>query len=111
MMRSLAMTITAIFLTTLLLACASTDTIKKGEADAKKSVNCATAEADIRVLKSEKTHASQQMADGVTAIVPVGLVVGVATGTEGAKAKVATGDYNKMLDDKIAEIKQQCGLD
>jgi len=109
-MRKVTMTITAIFLCTLLIACASTDTIKKGEADAKKPVNCATAEADIRVLQSEKTHASQQIAVGVTAIVPVSLVVGVATGTEGTKAKVATGEYNKMLDDKIAEIKQECGL-
>ena len=86
------------------------NSIAIGEADAKKPVNCATAEADIRVLQSEKTHASQQIAAGVTAIVPVSLVVGVATGTEGTKAKVATGEYNKMLDDKIAEIKRECGL-
>ena len=73
-------------------------------------MNCATAEGDIRALKSEKVHASQQMAAGVTAIVPVGLVVNVAKGTEGSQAKVATGDYNKMLDAKIAEIKQECGV-
>jgi len=46
----------------------------------------------------------------VSAIVPIGLVAGVATGTEGTKAQVASGDYNKMLDAKIAEIKQECGL-
>ena len=109
-MKKVTMVITAIFLSTLLIACASTETIKKGEAEAKKPINCATAEADIRVLQSEKVHASQQMAAGVTAIVPVGLVVSVATGTEGTKAKVATGEYNKMLDDKIAEIKRECGL-
>jgi hypothetical protein len=74
-------------------------------------VNCATAEADLRVLQSEKTHTSQQIADGVTAIVPIGLVIGVVTGTEGGKVKVATGEYNKMLDAKIAEIKQKCGLE
>ena len=109
-MRKLTMTITAIFLSTLLIACASTDSIKKGEADAKKPVNCATAEADIRVLQSEKTHVSQQIAAGVVAIVPISLVVGVVTGTEGSKLKVATGEYNKILDDKIAEIQRECGL-
>lgn len=71
-MRKVTLTITAIFLSTLLIACASQDTIKKGQADAKKPVNCATAEADIRVLQSEKTHADQQMAAGVSAIVPAG---------------------------------------
>ena len=100
----------AILLSALLTACASTQSVKKGEADAKKSVNCATAEGDIRVLKSEKVHASQQMAAGVTAIVPVGLAVNVVKGTEGSQAKVATGDYNKMLDAKIAEIQQECGV-
>ncbi len=72
--------------------------------------NCSTAEADIRVLKSEKTHVSQQLAAGVSALMPIGLVAGVAAGTEGTKAKVATGDYNKMIDKKIAEIKQECGV-
>jgi PBP1b-binding outer membrane lipoprotein LpoB len=109
-MKKTAIIITVILLSALLSACASKETVKKGEADAKKPVNCATAEGDIRVLKSEKVHASQQMAAGVTALVPVGLVVNVAKGTEGSQAKVATGDYNKMLDDKIAEIKKECGV-
>ncbi len=109
-MKKTAMVITAILLSALLTACASTQSVKKGEADAKKPVNCATAEGDIRVLKSEKVHASQQIAAGVTAIVPVGLAVNVVKGTEGSQAKVATGDYNKMLDAKIAEIKQECGV-
>ena len=109
-MRKVTMTITAIFLSTLLISCASQDIIKKGQADAKKPVNCATAECDIRVLQSEKTHADQQMAAGVSSVVPVGLVVGTATGQEGTNVKVATGSYNKMLDDKIAEIKRECGL-
>ena len=73
-------------------------------------MNCATAECDIRVLLREKNHADQQMAAGVSAIVTVGLVVGTVTGQEGTNAKVATGSYNKMLDDKIAEIKRECGL-
>jgi hypothetical protein len=109
-MRNITLVISAIILSTLLIACASSETTKKGEMDAKKAVNCATAEGDIRALQSEKVHASQQIADGVTAIVPIGLVAGLVTGTEGGKAKVASGDYNRMLDAKIAEIKQSCGI-
>jgi len=37
-------------------------------------------------------------------------VAHVAGGTEGDEAKVASGEYNKMIDKKIAEIKQQCGM-
>lgn len=82
---------------------------KKVEKELKAPINCATAEGDIRALESEKAHVAEQIADGVMAIVPIGLVVGVATGTEGTKMRVATGEYNKMIDKKIAEIKSQCG--
>jgi hypothetical protein len=73
-------------------------------------VNCATAQADVRTLEAEKANTSQQIAAGVTMIAPIGLVVGVATGTEREKYQVTTGDYNRMLDQKIAEIKQTCAL-
>ena len=107
-MKKVGAVLLAVCMAGSVVSCASG--YKKAEQDVKKPVNCATAEADIRVLKSEKVHAAQQLAAGVSAIVPVGLVAGVATGTEGTKAQVATGEYNKMLDDKIAEIKRECGL-
>ncbi len=83
---------------------------KEAKQELKKPVNCATAEGDLRVLEKEKAHAGSQVAAGVTAIAPIGLVVGVATGTEGDKIKVATGEYNKQIEAKIAEIKRTCGL-
>ena len=107
-MKNVGMVVLAICSLMLIQSCSSQ--YKKGETDANKPVNCATADADIRVLKSEKVHASQQLAAGVSAITPIGLVAGVVTGTEGTKAKVATGDYNDMLDYKIAEIKRECGV-
>ena len=84
----------------------------KDEAKAIKSeqVNCATADGDMRVLQSEKSHVAQQIAMGVTAIYPASALVGLVTGTEGTKLKVATGEYNEMIDQKIAEIKSTCGL-
>lgn len=109
-MKKTAKTILAISLCTLITACASQQTVDKGMRDAKKPINCATAEADIRVLESEKTHASEQLATGVATLVPVGLVVSVAEGNTGQNASVATGDYNEMLDNKIAEIKMRCGV-
>jgi len=37
-------------------------------------------------------------------------VLGLITGTEGTKLKVAAGDYNNMIDKRIAEIQQTCGV-
>ena len=73
-------------------------------------INCATGEGDIRVLTNEKTNAAQQAASGITAIAPAGLVLGVLTGTEGTKIRVATGKYNEMIDQRIADIKATCNV-
>jgi hypothetical protein len=36
--------------------------------------------------------------------------VGIVSGTEKEKLKVGTGEYNKMIDKRIAEIKDKCGI-
>ncbi|MGD8371373.1 MAG: hypothetical protein PVI19_07505, partial [Syntrophobacterales bacterium] len=84
---------------------------KEVEKEMQQPINCATAEGDIRLLQHEKAHVAQQIAEGVTAISPAGLVLGVVTGTEKTKAKVAIGGYNDMIDKRIAEIKEKCGID
>ena len=81
---------------------------KKTLASLNQPINCATAEGDLRILQSEKTHVAQQIASGVTALAPAGLVMGVLTGTESTKLRVAVGDYNKQIHDRIAAIKSTC---
>jgi hypothetical protein len=75
-----------------------------------KPIDCRTAEGDLRLLQSEKANVAQQIANGLTAIVPAGAIIGIISGTESDKFKVATGDYNNMIDQKIAEIKTKCNL-
>ncbi len=91
----------------LVAGCTDTKQIKR---DVAKQINCATAEGDLRVLQSEKAHVGKQVLSGVTAITPAGAVLGIVTGTEKGKLQVATGHYNRLLDDKIAEIKTVCRL-
>ena len=83
---------------------------KESKENLAQPVNCATAPADLRALEAEKTHVAEQIAAGVTGIVPISLVVNLAKGTEKDHFTVATGDYNDMLDKKIADIKMTCGL-
>jgi hypothetical protein len=71
-------------------------------------VNCKAAPADLRVLNSEKATTAQKIGNGVSMIVPIGLVEGLVTGTEGTKYQVTTGEYNKALDTKIAQIHAAC---
>jgi hypothetical protein len=99
----------ALLAATLLGGCAMQE--KKNEQHAAAMpVNCLTADGDIRVLQSEKVSTAEKVGAGVSMVVPIGLVVGLVTSTEGTKYQVTTGEYNVMLDKKIAEIKQTCGL-
>lgn len=85
---------------------------KKDEALAEREpVNCATARGDLRILRSEKAHVEDQIAMGVTAVYPASAVVGIVLGTEETKIQVATGEYNHVLDLKIAAIQRTCRID
>ena len=94
----------------IVLVAACAPITKQEKQDLAKPIDCRTAEGDLRMLQSEKANVAQQIANGVTAIVPAGAVIGIITGTETDKFKVASGDYNKMIDQKIAEIKTTCNL-
>jgi len=71
-------------------------------------VNCATAPGDLRVLNSEKASTASKIGNGISMVAPIGLVEGLVTGTEKTKYQVTTGEYNKALDAKIAQIKAAC---
>jgi len=108
-MRKVSVAVVVICLMISLTNCAMKQ--KEVENEIQQPINCATAEGDIRVLESEKAHVGQQIVEGVTSITPPGFLVGVVTGTEKEKMKVGVGEYNEMIDKRIAEIKEKCGID
>tara|TARA_R110002073_G_scaffold276650_1_gene440603 strand:+ start:123 stop:452 length:330 start_codon:yes stop_codon:yes gene_type:complete len=83
---------------------------KEVQANLSKSVDCSTAQADIKTLNSEKARTSQEIADGAGSIIPIGAVAHMFGGSEKESFEIGTGEYNKKLDAKIAEIKKQCNI-
>ena len=83
---------------------------KEVQANLAKSVDCSTATADIKTLTSEKARTSKEIEAGASSIIPVGAVAHMFGGSEKETFKIGTGQYNKKLDAKIAEIKQQCDI-
>jgi len=71
-------------------------------------INCATAEADLRVLRSEQNHAMQQeeITGSVDTMVPSGLVTEPEFGT----SPVGAGQYSDYLGDRISQIEETCGV-
>lgn len=92
----------------MLAGCVSQD--KELKATTSAPVNCSTAQGDLRVLRSEKADVAKQIAAGVGAVFPIGLVVNLIAGTEGTQYKIAVGEYNNLIDQKIAEIQLTCGV-
>ena len=93
----------------LLVVSGCAETEKKEEASAKAMpINCTHAPGDLRTLNSEKATTASRIGNGISMIAPIGLVEGLVTGTEGTKYQVTTGEYNKALDTKIAQIKAAC---
>ena len=68
---------------------------KKTEKQMKAPINGATAQGDIRMLMHEKADVADQIAQGVTAIFPAGLELGVATGTEETKCRLPQGNITQ----------------
>jgi hypothetical protein len=81
---------------------------KQVQANLAKSVDCSTAAADIKTLTSEKARTSQEIEDGASSIIPIGAVAHIFGGSEKESMEIGSGEYNKKLDAKIAEIQQQC---
>jgi len=68
-------------------------------------INCATAEADLRVLRSEQSHAMERAMGGGTTMVPSGLV----TEPEFSTNPVGAGQYSDYLNNRIQRIQEACG--
>lgn len=69
-------------------------------------IDCTTAEADIRVLQSEQSHAMEQAMGGGTTMVPSALV----TEPEFSTSPIGAGQYSDYLNDRIQRIQDACGL-
>ena len=83
---------------------------KEVQANLSKSVDCSTAAADIKTLTSEKARTSQEIEAGASSIIPVGAIAHMFGGSEKGTFSIGTGEYNKKLDEKIADIKKQCNI-
>ena len=96
---------------TIFVAACSSPISNQAKQDLAAAVNCDTAREDIRTLESEKASVAEMAKSGVTGLAPAGAVLGLITFTEDEKLSVASGTYNRKIDEKIAEIKRECGIE
>jgi len=83
---------------------------KKVEDSFSQPINCATARADITSLQAAKVDKTTEAVEGLKFALPTTIIVGAITGTAGAQSDVGTGEYNRKIDQRIANIKSTCNL-
>ncbi|MCK5662970.1 MAG: hypothetical protein KAI17_05760, partial [Thiotrichaceae bacterium] len=91
-----------VLLSLFVISCAQKQKKVEQELGKHPAVNCATAEGDLRLLNHEKANVAERIAEGITALAPAGIVIGIITWAEPTKYRVAVGTYNDMIDKRIA---------
>jgi hypothetical protein len=96
------------------LSCASIS--QETIAAIEKPVDCGSASEDIAYLDDEKSGFFGRLIAGITAVLPPGVFIVIGRdlfsspdGIWADKFRVASGSYNRKIDDKVAGTKQQCG--
>lgn len=88
-------------------ACAISEEAKY---ELEKPIDCSTAIQDIQILESEKASTSEQAKAGIKSVVPASAAMAILHREYRDRVEVATGEYNRQIDEKIKDIKSQCGL-
>ena len=75
-------------------------------------VNCDTAQEDIAHLQHEKKSTDERAVKGVFSVMPIGLAINATDdiAKSGSHEKMDINEYNEKLTQRIAEIKQACGI-
>ena len=74
-------------------------------------IDCSTAPSDIGALEADRASKATQAAEGMKFALPTTIIMGTIMGTAGAEYEVGTGEYNRKIDERIANIKSTCKLD
>ena len=83
----------------------------QAEYDLAKPIDCSSAEEDIKTLEQEKVEASEQLKAGVKMFVPAAAARAILHGDYHNREAVATGEYNQAIENKIGQIKKECGIE
>lgn len=82
----------------------STNEIKRTRPD------CSRAQEQLKMLDAEMVATHERVISGVSSVAPSLAVINILTGNYKTNVEVATGQYEKVLDQKINEIKTTCNL-
>ena len=72
--------------------------------------DCANAETQIAMLGRKRAATNECILAGIKTVIPVSAIVHLFRGELKREVSIATGDYNRLLDGKIDQMKSECGI-
>ncbi|MDD2927297.1 MAG: hypothetical protein PHE30_00400 [Candidatus Omnitrophica bacterium] len=78
--------------------------------DLSRPIDCSRAREDIQALEQEKAEVAEQAKAGVKMFVPAAAARAILHGDYLDREKVASGEYNQDIDNKIQQIKEKCSI-
>ena len=91
------------------LAAACTTVHDRNEVLLDKPIDCSSADEDIAALAAAIPGRRARVRAALGTLTPVGVATGVVTRDYRDRARMATGRLEKDLNNKIADIYEQCG--
>lgn len=76
------------------------------------SANCGNVSHQITMLQEEKAKNDNRLLAGIQSVAPAGIVFNLVRGTFGRNVMIATGEWAKAIDVKLAELRRKkaaCG--
>jgi uncharacterized lipoprotein YmbA len=68
--------------------------------------NCARIDRQIAALEKEKRENDQRLLAGIQSVAPALAAINIVAGTYGRNVAIATGDWAKVIDRKLAELRR-----
>lgn len=92
-----------------LTACAAPMRMREIEAV---SAHCGNVDYQIAMLEEEKRKNDNRLLAGIQSVAPAGIAFNLVRGTYGRNVMIATGEWAKAIDIKLAELRRKktaCG--
>jgi len=69
------------------------------------SANCGNVSRQITMLEEEKRKNDNRLLAGIQSVAPAGIAFNIVRGTFGRNVMIATGEWAKAIDIKLAELR------
>lgn len=71
------------------------------------TAHCGNVEHQIAMLEEEKRKNNNRLLAGIQSVAPAGIAFNLVRGTYGRNVMIATGEWGKAIDIKLAELQRK----